>query len=253
MVCAPDMIVAVILAGGVGTRLRDTLPDRPKPMALVAGRPFLEWVVRYLAAQGVRRFVLSTGHFSEVVKTHFARGIGSLKISCAWEREPLDTAGGFLNGVESVTPRPGWWLVCNGDSLAVADLGGLLNSTAAKGDADGAILGVEVADTGRYGRLIVSDSGELKEFGDKRSGRGLINAGVYLLRDEFVRSLGQVRPLSFERDVFPGALKDGSRLHVAVTNGAFLDIGTPQSLGQAKDFILTALRPLLQGETASWL
>lgn len=94
MVCAPEMIVAVILAGGLGTRLRDTLPDRPKPMALVAGRPFLEWVVRYLAAQGVRRFVLSTGHFSEGIKTHFARGIGSLKVSCVWEREPLDTAGG---------------------------------------------------------------------------------------------------------------------------------------------------------------
>ena len=253
MVCAPEMIVAVILAGGLGTRLRDALPDRPKPMALVAGRPFLEWVVRYLAAQGVRRFVLSTGHVSEVVKTHFARGIGSLKVSCVWEREPLDTAGGFLNCVESVTPRPGWWLVCNGDSLAVADLGGILSATAAHGDVDGAILGVEVADTGRYGRLIVSDSGALKGFVDKRSGRGIINAGVYLLRDEFVRSLGQVRPLSFERDVFPEAWKDGSRLHVVVTNGAFLDIGTPQSLGQAKDFILTSLRPLLPDEQSPWL
>ena len=253
MVCAPEMIVAVILAGGLGTRLRDALPDQPKPMALVAGRPFLEWVVRYLAAQGVRRFVLSTGHFSEVVKTHFARGIGSLKVSCVWEREPLDTAGGFLNCVGSVTPRPGWWLVCNGDSLAVADLGGILSAAAAYGDVDGAILGVEVADTGRYGRLIVSDSGALKGFVDKRPGCGIINAGVYLLRDEFVRSLGQVRPLSFERDVFPEALKDGSRLHVVVTNGTFLDIGTPQSLGQAKDFILTSLRPLLPDEQSPWL
>ena len=247
------MIVAVILAGGLGTRVRDSLPDRPKPMALVAGRPFLEWVVRYLAAQGVRQFILSTGHLGEVVRTHFARGIGSLKISCVWERELLDTAGGFLNCVDSVTSRPGWWIVCNGDSLAVADLGDLLNSTAATGDVNGAILGVEVADTGRYGRLIVSDSGELKGFVEKRSGPGIINAGFYLLRDEFVRSLGQVRPLSFERDVFPEALKDGSRLQVVVTNGAFLDIGTPQSLGQAKDFILTSLRPLFPDEKASWL
>lgn len=248
MVCSPEMIVAVILAGGLGTRLRDALPDRPKPMALVAGRPFLEWVVRYLAAQGFRRFILSTGHLREVVETHFARGIGSLKIACAWEREPLDTAGGFLNCVGSVTPRPRWWMVCNGDSFAVADLRSFLRSTAANGDVDGAILGVEVADTGRYGSLIVSDSGELKGFVEKRSGRGIINAGCYLFRDEFVRSLGQARPLSFERDVFPEALKDGSRLQVVVTNGAFLDIGTPHSLEQAKDCILTSLRPLLPEE-----
>lgn len=245
-----EAIIAVILAGGYGIRLRRASPDRPKPMALVEGRPFLEWVILYLAAQGIRRFILSTGHLGEAVESHFSRRIGLLEISCVRERTPLDTAGGFLNCVAETDPRPPWWIVCNGDSLAVADLGGLFSLTAATTDVAGAILGVEVADTGRYGRLTVSASGALEGFAEKRSGRGLINTGFYLFRDGFVRSLGRVRRLSFEREVFPAAARDGTRLHVAVTKGAFLDIGTPDALAQAQNFIVTFLCPLLSDKKA---
>lgn len=240
-----ETIVAVILAGGGGVRLREVLPKRPKPMAIVAGRPFLEWVVLYLATQGIRRCILSTGYLGEVVEAHFSRGLGILDITCVREPAPLDTAGGFLNCVAAADARPAWWMVCNGDSLTTADLGDLLSVTAATTDVAGAILGVEVADTGRYGRLTVSASGVLSGFAEKRSGRGIINTGVYVFRDEFVRALGQVRPLSFEREVFPAAVEAGTRLQVTVTHGAFLDIGTPAALAQAGDFVETALRPLL--------
>ena len=251
------MITAVILAGGKGARLRNVLPDRPKPMAPVAGRPFIEWVIRYLAGQGIARFVLSTGHLGGIVEAHFSRAIGSLQISCVREQEPLGTAGGFLNCAASTNPRPSWWLVCNGDSLAVADLSGLVRFASAGQDIDGGLLGVEVADRGRYGSLTVSDSGALQGFAEKRPGpepppakpgRGIVNAGLYLLHDEFVRSLGRVRPLSFERDVFPAALRDGARLPVIVTKGAFLDIGTPESLSQASDFAATSLRHLIPAD-----
>ncbi len=245
-----ETIIAVILAGGYGVRLREVLPDRPKPMALVEGRPFLEWVILYLAAQGIRRFILATGYLGEVVESHFSQRIGTLEISCVRERTPLDTAGGFLNCVAATAPRPPWWIVCNGDSLTVADLGGLFSLATATADAAGAILGVEVADTGRYGRLTVSASGALEGFVEKRSGRGLINTGFYLFRDRFVRSLGRVRRLSFEREVFPAAVRDGTRLQVAVTRGAFLDIGTPDALAQAQNFIVTFLCPLLSDEQA---
>ena len=241
-------LIAVILAGGYGVRLRGVLPDRPKPMAIVAGRPFLEWVMLHLATQGIRRFILSTGYLGEVVESHFSRGLGVLDISCVREPTPLDTAGGFLNCVAAADARPAWWMVCNGDSLTAADLDALLSFTTAKTDVAGAILGVEVADTGRYGRLTVSASGMLEGFAEKRSGRGIINTGVYVFRDEFVRALGRVRPLSFEREVFPAAVEDGTRLHVTVTHGAFLDIGTPASLAKAGDFVETSLRPLLSDE-----
>ena len=240
-----ETISAVILAGGSGVRLREVLPEWPKPMAIVAGRPFLEWVIRYLAAQGIRRFILSTGYLGEVIESHFSGGLGVLDISCVREPTPLDTAGGFLNCVAAADARPAWWMVCNGDSLTTADLGDLLSGTAAETDVAGAMLGVEVADTGRYGSLTVSASGVLEGFAEKRSGRGIINTGVYLFRDEFVRALGRVRPLSFEREVFPAAVEDGVRLRVAVTHGAFLDIGTPAALAQAGDFVETAVRPLL--------
>ena len=238
----------MILAGGRGVRLQEVLSDRPKPMAIVAGRPFLEWVILYLAAQGVRRFILSTGYLSEVVESHFSRRSGALDIYCVRERTPLDTAGGFLNCVAATDSRPAWWIVCNGDSATDADLAGLFSVTAVETDVAGAILGVEGADTGCYGRLTVSASGALDGFVEKRSGRGIINTGVYVFRDEFVRSLGRVRRLSFERDVFPAAVQDGTRLHVTVTHGAFLDIGTPAALAQAGDFIETSIRPLLLDE-----
>lgn len=214
-------------------------------MAVVAGRPFLEWVIRHLAAQGIRRFILSTGYLDEIVESHFSCRIGTLEISCVREHMPLDTAGGFLNCTTTTDARPAWWMVCNGDSLTIVDLGGLLSFTAAKTDVAGTILGVEVGDTKRYGTLTVSASGELKGFAEKRSGRGIINTGVYVFRDEFVRTLGRVRPLSFEREVFPAAIEDGTRLHVTVTHGAFLDIGTPASLAKAGDFVETFLYPLL--------
>ena len=227
----------------MGTRLKGVLSDRPKPMALVDGRPFLEWVLLYLSGQGITRFTLSTGHLGEIVEAHFERGMSGAQISCVREREPLGTAGGFLNCAASVETRPDWWVVCNGDSLAVADLTEFLSC--ADEDLDGAILGVEMEDAARYGTLSVSDEGALLGFAEKRPGRGLINAGVYLLRDEFARSLGAPRPLSFERDVFPRALEDGRRFRVTPSAGAFLDIGTPDSLALAEAFVKRSLRPAL--------
>ena len=91
-------MTAVILAGGLGTRVRHLLPDTPKPMALVAGKPFLEWVVRYLAREAVRRVIISTGYLGEVVERHFRTvAIKSVTIVCVAEPEPLGTAGGFLH------------------------------------------------------------------------------------------------------------------------------------------------------------
>lgn len=230
-------ITAVVLAGGFGTRIQHLLQNLPKPMAPVAGRPFLDWVVRYVARQGVQRVILSTGYLAETVERYFqANAVDGISVSCVPETTPLGTAGGFLNAAAAETGNPGGWLVLNGDSLALAPLDPLFE-TLVNPDLDGAILGVAMQDASRYGTLIQNEAGELKGFGEKRPGSGIINAGVYLFRSSLLETWPKSRPLSFETDVFPMLAARQVRLKVCLTDAPFLDIGTPESLPQAENFV----------------
>jgi D-glycero-alpha-D-manno-heptose 1-phosphate guanylyltransferase len=230
-------VPAVVLAGGLGTRVQHLLPDLPKPMAPVAGRPFLEWVVRYLARQGVAQVILSSGYRAEVIAAHFDRQpVRGVHVQCVAETGPLGTAGGFLHAVEAGGRDADAWLVLNGDSLVFASLDAVVREL---DDADcaGAIVARSVPDASRYGSIVADSDGRILGFEEKRPGPGLINAGVYLLRGDLPARLPAGRPLSFEREVFPALTAAGSLLRVHRTNAAFLDIGTAESLPQADEFI----------------
>ena len=230
-------ITAVVLAGGFGTRIRHLLGDLPKPMAPVLGRPFLEWVVRHLAGQGIRKVILSTGYRAEIVEEHFrGQPVENVDTSCVPETEPLGTAGGFLNAVRTQGQAPQAWLVSNGDSLVFADLAPLVGALDDPG-ISGAILGLRMADASRYGTIIQDAAGHLVEFAEKKTGVGVINAGVYLFRATLLDAFPGRSPLSFEKDVFPDWIRRGVRLQVCATDAPFLDIGTPESLPQAEAFI----------------
>jgi D-glycero-alpha-D-manno-heptose 1-phosphate guanylyltransferase len=227
----------VVLAGGFGTRVAHLLPGVPKPMLEVAGRPFAEWVVRYLAGQGVRKVILSTGHLAEVVEAHFRpQPVSGVSMRCVAETRPLGTAGGFLNAVRGSGEASAVWLVLNGDSLVFADLARAGREFANPAVA-GVVVGREVADASRYGTLDIGPAAELRGFLEKRSGRGVINAGVYLLRDSLVCQFPDRLPLSFEQDVFPMLVAKGALLKVCAVDAPFLDIGTPESLRQAETFV----------------
>ena len=233
----PDQIVAVILAGGLGTRIQHLLPNLPKPMAPVAGRPCIEWLVRYLAKQGIKRVVISTGYRAEMVATHFdPQPVAGLEISCVAETAPLGTAGGLWHAVRASRLTPPAWLVLNGDTFCFADL----RLTAAR-LADSALAGVmyarEVPDALRYGSLVVDANGCLAEFVEKRPGKGLISTGIYLLRDALVQTFPDRRPLSLEREVFPEWTISRKVLKVEITRAPFLDIGTPETLAAAETFV----------------
>ena len=237
-------ITAVVLAGGFGTRVRHLLPGVPKPMATVAGRPFLEWVVRYLARQGIANVVLSTGYLADLVEQHFrSQPVKGVAVSCVAEGEPMGTAGGFLNAARRSGQTPAVWLVLNGDSLVFADLSAaarLLEEPATAGGArsQGVILGREMADASRFGSIAIDPAGSLRGFQEKRPGGGVINAGVYLLRSALLDAFPRDRwPLSFETDVFPALTSSGAAIRVQVVNAPFLDIGTPETLSQAEAFI----------------
>ena len=237
MSVSPDQVTAVVLAGGFGTRIRSVLGDLPKPMAPVQGRPFVEWVLRYLAKQGIRRAVLSTGYRAEVIASHFSnQPVPSMDVRCIPETSPLGTAGGFLNAIRHADHAPGGWLVVNGDSLALASLAELFNVLNQPG-CGGGLLGLQVPDASRYGTLSRDERGHLESFQEKRPGRGVINAGVYLFPPSTIPLFPDCVPLSFETEVFPRLLQKGIRLEVCVTGAPFLDIGIPEALAEAEHFV----------------
>jgi len=232
-----SQIEAVVLAGGFGTRVAHLLADVPKPMVRVAGRPFLEWVVRYLARQSIPKVILSTGHLASVVETHFqTQPVPGVVIRCILETQPLGTAGGFLHAARGSGDSPPAWLVLNGDSLVFADLATVVDQLTDPAIA-GVVVGCAVPDASRYGTLAIGPAGQLQGFLEKRPGKGVINAGIYLLRDSLVRELTGPPPLSFEQDVFPQTIVRGVALKVLAVEAPFLDIGTPESLRQAQSFV----------------
>jgi NDP-sugar pyrophosphorylase family protein len=232
-----SQIEAVVLAGGFGMRVAHLLAGVPKPMVPVAGRPFLEWVVRYLARQGIRRVILSTGHLAGLVEAHFrSQPVPGVLTRCLAETQPLGTAGGFLNAARLSGDSPPAWLVLNGDSLVFADLGRSVHELSNPAVA-GVVVGCAVPNASRYGTLAIGPAGDLQGFEEKRPGKGVINAGIYLLRESLVRELDSKTPLSFEQDVFPQLIKRGALLRVFTVTAPFLDIGTPESLGQAQSFV----------------
>ena len=258
-------ITAVVLVGGLGTRIQSLYPNIPKPMIPVLGKPFVEWVLRYLRAQGIQRAILSSGYRAEVVEEHFAaQPVEGMEVNCIAEPEPLGTAGGFLNAVTAL-PRPVrrgegrgegvLWLVLNGDSLVFADLGPAIELLK-NPEVEAVVVGIEVPDTARYGKLRFNCSGQLLHFGEKEPGKGVINAGIYLFKDSVLAKFpssaatATARPgrlalpspepvmqLSFEKDVFPALLNRQTNIQVCVISGPFLDIGTPASVAQADAFI----------------
>ena len=237
-----DDVTAVVLAGGQGTRVRHLLPGLPKPMASIAGRPFLEWAVRYLAHQGIKQVVISTGFLSEVIERHFQQNpVPGVATQCVVEGTPMGTGGGFLHAARTSGRKPSVWLVMNGDSLVFADLSEAMVPLADT-NISAVIIGRSVPDASRYGTLARGTAGELLRFEEKRPGAGVINSGIYLLRDSLLEKFPAQTPLSFEKDVFPSWLAGGIRIQTVVTEAPFLDIGTPETLPQAEPFILANRR-----------
>jgi len=222
---------AIILAGGLGTRLRAVAPDVPKPMALVSGRPFLCYLLDFLQTQGMRRIVLSVGYRREAISTFFGNRYGALQIEYAIETEPLGTGGGIRHALGYVESP--FAFVLNGDTFLGLDyraMAGLIQDPEAF---ELAVALREVPDAGRYGRAIVSE-GRIKEFsGSGAPGPGLINAGVYLMRRDLFRHSSFPPKFSFETE-FLEAPASEIKPFAFVTGAPFLDIGVPESLEEAQ-------------------
>ncbi|RMG48930.1 MAG: hypothetical protein D6718_00655 [Acidobacteria bacterium] len=224
-------IPALVLAGGAGTRLRPAVPDRPKALAEIAGRPFLEHLLERLAAEGIVRAILCTGVMGDQVARWAARYSGPVELALSHESEPAGTGGAVALarrrfGLERT-------LVLNGDTYFEAPLAPLLAAASAAG-APGALLAVRVPDTGRYGALETDAAGRVLRFVEKgQRGPGLISAGAALLGPEILAAIPDDRPVSLEDEVL--AAWAGRGLVAAVGEGRFVDIGTPESYRAAEE------------------
>lgn len=220
----------VILAGGLGTRVRDVLHDTPKVLAPVAGRPLLDLLLAWLAAHGARRVVLSLGHLADRVLDWLARhgGAHGIELVCRVEPEPRGTAGALRFVRTALHSDP--VLVMNGDTLLSADLGPFVAAHRVSG-AEASILCTAVEDAARFGRVELGDDRRVRRFAEKRPGQGTVSAGVYLLTAAFLDRLAASGAASLERDILE-RLPPGT-VHGFVTDTGFLDIGTPESLALA--------------------
>jgi D-glycero-alpha-D-manno-heptose 1-phosphate guanylyltransferase len=219
---------AIVLAGGFGTRLRSVVSDVPKPMAPVAGRPFLELLLSSLRAKGITRAILSVGYMSEVIASYFEKHPVGINLTYAIESTPLGTGGAIAAALRHVTRDHVF--VFNGDTYLDLDLSGV--AAMWPGDHTPIVVARSVRDTERFGRLEIAD-GRISHFlGSGQKGAGLVNAGCYLIPSTIFAGVSFPQVFSFEQD-FLGRRPPKS-LRVYISSGQFIDIGVPADLQQAQ-------------------
>ena len=224
---------ALILAGGLGTRLRSVVSDRAKPVALVRDQPFLCQMMRHLVRSGcVSRFTVCVGHMAETVESALGTRIGKVPIRFSVEHEPLGTGGALRLAVKRFDLK-GPLLVLNGDTYLGFNLERMLAGFDKRG-ADFEVALARVASTSRYGRVDLSGD-RITTFHEKGpGGQGWINAGVYLVSRSGARLLHQAPArCSLERDIFPTSLHAG-RLQGYRSRSTFIDIGIPEDYLRAQ-------------------
>jgi D-glycero-alpha-D-manno-heptose 1-phosphate guanylyltransferase len=224
---------AIILAGGLGTRLKELVPDVPKSMASVNGRPFLEYLLNYLSGQEIHRVVLSVGYLNDSIQSYFKDHYKNIRISYAVEEEPLGTGGGIVNAMKEVESDR--VVILNGDSIFRVDLKAL-ESLHEISNADITIALRYLEDTSRYGSVSIDPMKKIVGFSEKKdnAGPGFINGGIYLVDKGFFSSNEFPRKFSIEKDCFEKYYSN-SGFFGFPARGYFLDIGIPEDYMKAQD------------------
>lgn len=231
---------AIVLAGGFGTRLAHVVPDVCKPMAPVAGRPFLRFIMDQLAAAGIERAVVADGYRKEQIEGFFGGSYRGMDVTYSPEEDPLFTGGAVK---QALTRCQGDWVfVMNGDTWLDADFAAMEAVAASASATVKAVVAVKrMRGFERYGTVDVSAEGALTAFHEKRPcEEGLINAGVYLVRRSSLDSMPE--RFSLESDYFERVVGDGA-LRAVECGGGFIDIGVPGDYELAQ----TMLAPLARG------
>lgn len=223
-------VPAVILCGGLGTRLRGLLGDRPKCLAPMGSRTYLDVFTDYLYRQGVENFIFATGYGHAHVEAWLQEGRRPWRYLLSREQEPLGTGGALRLAAQHVETKQ--LLAFNGDTFLDVDCRKLL-ARHQTGGCPVTLTAVEVADTAEFGRLEIIEGYVVRFLEKGQSGAGMINGGSYVIERSFIASW-PAGSLSFEKQIL---MKPGFRAASFIASGRFLDIGTPESLSTSKKFL----------------
>ena len=235
------MVDCLILAGGLGTRLRPAVKNVPKPMADINGQPFLHWQLEYLARQGIERVVLSVGYMSEKITSHFGPRYLNMEIEYEEEDTPLGTGGAIINALKTIQTND--FFILNGDTFFPVDFNLMINSYR-KNSKPALLMATFPSDKdNRYGALeICSDTHKLLGLKSSRSTIGEnANGGVYLCNKkswlDLVSKVDLDLKLSFEDDLIPLFIKTGFSLMTHKFESMLIDIGTPDDYIKARKIL----------------
>jgi len=222
---------AIVLAGGLGTRLASVIGEVPKPMAPVGARPFLEYLLDYLVEQGIESAVLAVSYRWEVIRDHFGGDYRGMELHYSVEERPLGTGGAIRQALGLVAERD--VVVVNGDTLFPVDLHGLAKTH----QEHGALLTIalkRVADSGRFGRVEVTEGGTICRFQEKGAqAAGWINGGTYMVNRGLFDRFPMAGRFSFELDLIePNTARIRPRAFFA--EGEFIDMGVPEEYARAQ-------------------
>lgn len=217
---------AVILAGGFGTRLQKVVKDVPKPMAEVNGKPFLEYIFKYLTNFNLKKVVVSVGYKADIITDYFKTSYEGIKIEYAFEYEPLGTGGGILNALKQCRDED--VLILNGDTFFNVDLFALENFHKQK-QSDATLCLKHLQNASRYGHVSLNEENRIIGFAEKQpeSKEGWINGGIYLLKKPVIEGLGLQDKFSFEKD-FLERYYSSLNFGAFTSDGYFIDIGIPE-------------------------
>lgn len=228
----------IILAGGLGTRLRPVVSDVPKPLAVINDRPFLEWQLEYLARQGIRKVVLCVGYKREFIISHFGSEFLDMSIEYSIEKYPLGTGGAILNALEKIDTEA--FYVLNGDTFFPINCDEMMDDYM-NNECPSILLAVFSANKDKqYGALSICPRTKqlLGIFSSKAKVGDYSNGGVYLCNKElwlkFSKTQTRNLKLSLEDDLIPNMLKNGFKLFTKVFSDELIDIGTPEDYQRAQ-------------------
>lgn len=220
---------AIVLAGGFGTRLQTVVPGLPKPMAPIAGRPFLEILLSMLSRKGFNRVVLSLGHKAQMIVSHFGNEFANMELIYEIEATPLGTGGAIRAALTRCTADHVF--IYNGDTYIDVNVNALEALWAKEGRP--IVVLREVSDTARFGRVELTD-GRITAFVEKGiSLPGFINAGCYVLPVHALREFPADTFFSLEDEYLAKKFND-IYFRGFVTDGRFIDIGVPEDYARAQ-------------------
>jgi len=223
---------AIILAGGFGTRLRERVPNLPKPMAPVAGRPFLEYLLDRLISSGINEVIISVGYRSKAIINHFGNSYRNIQIDYSIESEPLGTGGAIIHALRKNNGKSESVIVLNGDTLLNINFSEFIDLYTIS-QFQIAIVLKKVTDVSRYGAVLISND-KITGFIEKgKVGAGLINAGVYILNQDIFKHFDLPRKFSFEADLLQKYCAELSPTAFS-TESYFIDIGIPSDYERAQ-------------------